>query len=78
MTDFGISEKDMKNGYVVFQFHYFREKNDGKFLEDINYKIEQALKKFDKPVYLLSMSPTDEQPIEDYMNKYKNSRVKRS
>lgn len=73
LLDLGIQLEDLEKGYLTFHMHYWGLKSKKEkeiLLEKMDKIIEKIREKTDKKIVLLSMTPSDEETINDYKERF--------
>lgn len=73
LEELGLKREDIKNGYLVFHMHYWgikTEKEKKELLNKIDKIIIKIRKKTNKKIVLISMTPSDEETINDYKERF--------
>lgn len=74
----GLEKEDLNNGYITFHIHYWGLKNKEEkeeLLKKMDKIVEEIRKRNKKKIVLLSMTPSDEETINDYKNRFKRYNI---
>ena len=72
----GLSSKDIENGYITVQFHFWgieREKDRLILMDKIKKIIDECSSEFNKKVIFILMTPLDEEPVKLFTERFSNN-----